>query len=60
MPVFSDILGLQEHFLLDNKEKKHSNTNKIRKRFGDNYDMYLVPAFKETDRVSWQHYGIKD
>jgi hypothetical protein len=50
--IFSDIVCIQEHFLLDNKDKKHSNTNKLRNRFGQNHDMFIVPAHKENSLVS--------
>ena len=50
--LFSNILCLQEHFLLDGKDKKHSNTNKLRKICGDRYDMFIVPAFKDISQVS--------
>ena len=32
--LFTDIFCLQEHFLLTSKDRKHSNTDKIRKAFG--------------------------
>ena len=50
--LFSDILCIQEHFLLDAKDKNHSNTNKIRKVFGNSHDMFVVPAFKDVENVS--------
>ena len=50
--LFSDILCVQEHFLLSSHDKKHSNTNKLVKSFGEKYDMYIVPAKKQTDRIS--------
>ena len=49
---FSDIFCLQEHFLLSSNDRKHSNLNKIRRAFGDNFDMYLVPAVKSNESVS--------
>jgi hypothetical protein len=49
--LFSDILCIQEHFLLDAQDKKYSNTNRLRKRFG-NCDMFIVPAHKNTSQVS--------
>ena len=45
--LFSDILCMQEHFLLDSNDKKHSNTKKLVKQFGTNHDMYIVPAYKD-------------
>ena len=30
---------------------KHSNTNKLKKYFGETHDMYIVPAFKEDTVV---------
>ena len=50
--LFSDILCVQEHFLQDCKDKKYSNTNKLRKHAGDQHDMYIVPAYKENNQVS--------
>ena len=49
--LFSNILCLQEHFLQDSGDKKHSNTNKLRKSF-PNHDMFITPAFKADNRVS--------
>ena len=51
LSLFSNILCIQEHFLLDSKSKNHSNTDKIRKHFGDKYDMFVIPAFKESSQV---------
>ena len=50
--LFSDIFCLQEHFLLSSSDRKHSNTSKIRRAFGDNYDMYLVPAVKTSENIT--------
>ena len=50
--VCSDILFIQEHFLLDCKDKKHSNTNKMREKFNSCHDMYIVPAVKDSSQVS--------
>ena len=50
--LFSDILCVQEHFLLDSKDKKHSNTDKIRQLFSDKYDMFIVPAHKDNKGVT--------
>ena len=47
LSLFSVILWIQEHFLLDSGDRKHSNTNKLKKYFGETHDMYIVPAFKE-------------
>ena len=49
--LFTDILCIQEQFLLDSKDKKHSNTNKLRNKF-KNHDMFIVPAFKDNHQVS--------
>ena len=51
LSLFSDIVCIQEHFLLDAGDKKHSNTDKIRKKFSNNFDMYIVPAFKSNNNV---------
>ena len=52
LSLFSDIVCVQEHFLIDGKDKKHSNTNKIKKAFGEHYDMFIVPAAKDTNQVT--------
>ena len=49
--LFADILCVQEHFLQDCKDKKSSNTDKIRRNYGDKYDMYIVPAYKSSAQV---------
>ena len=51
LSLFSDILCIQKHFLLDSGDRKHSNTNKLKKYFGETHDMYIVPAFKEDTVV---------
>ena len=50
--LFSDILCVQEHFLLDSKNKKHSNTNKLVSVLGSSHDMHIVPAHKDNNQVS--------
>ena len=50
--LFSDVLSVQEHFLLSSDDRKHSNTDKIRRAFGDNYDMFVVPAVKSNENVT--------
>ena len=50
--LFSDIFCLQEHFILSSSDKKHSNTNKIRRAFGDKYDIFIVPAVKKNDNIT--------
>ena len=50
--LFSDILCIQEHFLLDSKDKKHSNTNKLRNSFGTDHDMFITPAHKAASQVT--------
>ena len=52
LSLFSNILCLQEHFLLDSKSKKYSNTDKLRNLFSDKYDMFIVPASKDNSQVS--------
>ena len=49
--LFSNILCLQEHFLLDAKDKKSSNTDKLRNKF-KNHDMFIVPAHKDNNQVT--------
>ena len=51
--LFSDIFCLQEHFLMTSKDKKQSNTNKIRNAFGQECDMFITPAFKANSEVSY-------
>ena len=50
--LFSDILCIQEHFLQDSKDKKYSNTNKLRNKYSTTHDMFIVPAYKENRQVS--------
>ena len=50
--LFTDIFCLQEHFLLTSKDRKHSNTDKIRKAFGQSYDMFIKPALKNNSEIS--------
>ena len=52
LSLFSNILCLQEHFLLDSKSKDYSNTDKLRNLFGNRYDLFIVPAVKDTSQVS--------
>ena len=51
LSLFSDILCIQEHFLLNSGDRKLSNTNKLKKYFGETHDMYIVLAFKEDTVV---------
>ena len=50
--LFSDIFCIQEHFLLSSTDRKHSNTSKLRRAFGEDFDMYPVPAVKNNDIVT--------
>ena len=50
--LFTDILCIQEHFLLDSQDKKYSNTKKLVKQFGASHDMFIVPAHKDNTEVS--------
>ena len=52
LSLFSNILCLQEHFLLDDKSKNYSNTDKLRNLFSDRYDMFIVPATKNNSQVT--------
>ena len=52
LSLFSNILCIQEHFLLDSKSKTYSNTDKLRKLYNDKYDMFIVPAVKDESQVS--------
>ena len=48
----SDILCVQEHFLLDCKNKNYSNTDKLKEKFNDLHDMYIIPAVKDQNQVT--------
>ena len=50
--LFSDILCIQEHFLLNSGDKKHNNTHKLRQYFGDTYDMVINPASKSNLNIT--------
>ena len=52
LTLFSDVLCLQEHFLLDAGNKKYNNTYKLKTYFGDSYDMFIKPAFKNDFIIS--------
>ena len=52
LSLFSNILCLQEHFLLDSQDKKYSNTNKIRSKYSKTHDVFIVPAYKDYSQVS--------
>ena len=43
---------MQEHFLQDSNDKKYSNTDKLKKKHGENHDMFRVPAYKSDSQVS--------
>ena len=49
---FSDILCVQEHFLLDSNSKKNSNTDKLKNYFGDAHDAFVVPAVKCNNTIN--------
>ena len=48
----TDILCLQENFLLDSCDRKYSNTDKIKKKFDIGHDMFIVPAVKDTTQIT--------
>lgn len=50
--LFTDILCLQEHFLLDSGSKKYSNTSKLQQFFGDTHDMFIKAAYKSSNTIS--------
>ena len=50
--LFSDILCVQEHFLLDSKDKNYSNIDKLKIDLGEKHDMFIVPAHKDPNQVS--------
>ena len=52
LQLFSDIICIQEHFLLDSGDRKHSNTNKLKQYFGDTHDMIIKPGYKDNNSVS--------
>ena len=58
LSLFSDIICVQEHFLLDAKDKNHSNTQKLKSEFSDSYDMSIVPAVKESNNVEEEPYSV--
>ena len=50
--LFSDILCIQEHFLLDAGNKNYNNTYKLRQYFGESHDMCIKPAYKNSEIIS--------
>ena len=52
LTLFFDVLSLKEHFLLDAGNKKYNNTHKLKNYFGDSYDMFIKPAFKNDFKIS--------
>jgi len=43
---------------MNSGDRKQFNTNKLKKYFGENHDMYIVPAFKEDTVVKpWRGKG---
>jgi len=60
LQLFSDIICVQETFLLDSCDKKHSNYQKLKQYFGNSHDMYIVPAYKNSDKVmkGWGSGGL--
>ena len=52
LQLFSDVLCIQEHFLLDSGDRKHSNTNKLKQYFGDTHDMIIKPAYKDKNCIT--------
>ena len=52
LSLFSDIICIQEHFLIDSNSKKYSNSNKIRQSYGDVYDILVTPAIKDSSQIS--------
>ena len=52
LTLFSDVLCLQEHFLLYAENKKYNNTHKLKYYFGNSYDMLIKPAFKNDSNIS--------
>ena len=49
---FSDILCVQEHFVLDSRSKKNSYTDKLENQFSGTHDMFIVPVAKNNDNIS--------
>ena len=47
-----EIVKSQEHFLLKSRSKSHSNINKIRTIYGEEHDMFIVPAIKDSQQKS--------
>ena len=48
----SDILCLQEHFLIDCNDKRYSNTDKLKNLVDSNFDIFIVPATNDTSQIS--------
>ena len=52
LTLFSEVLCLQEHFLLDAGNNKYNNTHKLKNYFADSNDMFIKPAFKNYFKIS--------
>ena len=52
LALFSNIICIQEHFLLDSKDKNYSNTNKIRKIHGCSHDMFITQLSRKTNKLA--------
>ena len=51
LTLFSDILCIQEHFLLDSGNKKYSNTQKLKKLFEEGWGGWLLSGEKVTQSM---------
>ena len=49
LQLFSDIVCVQEHFVLNSGSRKYNNTEKIRSACGDNFNMFITPAVKDNN-----------
>ena len=49
--LFSHVVCIQEHFLLTSQSKSHSNTDLLKKLYGNNQDMDIIPAVKHDNII---------
>ena len=50
--LFSDIVCVQEHFVLNSGSRKYNNTEKIISACGDNFNMFITPAVKDNNVIT--------
>ena len=49
LQLFSDILCVQEHFVLNSRSRKYNNIEKLILCCGDNFNMFITPAVKDNN-----------